>query len=224
MPDYIPARLADFALWLDNFATTIAVDPTDYGLLAGDSTAISAQNTAFQTAFGISSDPMTRTTATIATTNGARLAAEAVCRPYAMRINANQTVTDAQRVALGLTVRTVVPTPIPAPATSPALMLEAATPGRHTLQVRDSATPTSKRKPFGVVGLELWVAVGTVPAVSPAAGAFRQISTKTPFAVTHSNADAGKTATYFGRWVNRSGPSGIAAAGPWSAPLAVVIV
>lgn len=222
--DYIPSRDADFALWAANFATLIAAAPTAYGLIVGDATAISAANDAFQAAYVVSTTPETRTSATVATTRGARATAQAVFRPYAMRINANQSVTNAQRVDLGLTVRTLVPTPIPPPATSPALLLVAATPGQHQLQARDSATPTSKAKPFGVIGLELWVAVGTVAAVSPEAGSFKQISTKTPFQVGYGPADVGKVATYFGRWITRSGNSGIAFSGPWSAPLTSVII
>ena len=222
--DYIPARIADFAIWIANFATKVALSPTSYGLIAGDATAISAQNTAFQAAYAASTNPATRTSASVATTQGARFASEVVIRPFAMRINANQTVTDAQRVSLGLTVRTVTPTPVPAPTTSPAILLVSATPGVHTLQVRDSTTPTSKAKPENVGGLELWVAVGIAPAVNPSAGAFRQVTTKTPFAVAFDASDKGKIATYFGRWINRSGPAGIAASGPWSAPLSAHIV
>lgn len=222
--DYIPAKIADFSVWLLNFATLIAAAPTDYGLIAGDATAISAQNTAFQAAYLVSSTPATRTTATIATTNGARLAAEAVIRPYAMRINANQTVSDAQRVDLGLTVRTVVPTPVPPPTTSPVLVFQAATPLQHTLQFRDSLTPTSKAKPLNVIGLELFVAVGTVAAVDPSQASYRLTATKAPFNVPFAEGDRGKIATYFARWTNRSGAGGVAATGPWSVSLVSGII
>jgi len=222
--DYIPPRLADFATWLQNFAALVAADPTDYGLVAGDATAITAQNVAFQAAFVLSTEPSTRTSATVAATAGARLSAEAVVRPYAMRINANQTVSDAQRVDLGLTVRTVVPTPIPPPTTSPAITLRSATPGILTLESRSAAGAAGKAKPSGAVGLEIWVAIGTVAAVAPEAGRFTAISTKSPFQLAFAAADKGKLATVFGRWITRSGAGGIASAGPWSAPLTSHIV
>lgn len=222
--DYMPARNAEFALWLANFAALVAAAPLSYGLTVPDAVAITTQDTAYQAAYLLSTNPATRTAATVATTQGARFAAEAVVRPYAMRINANQTVTDAQRSDLGITIRTVTPTPVPPPLTSPALMLVAATPGIHTIQVRDSLTPTSKAKPENVAALELWVAVGVAPAVDPSAGAFRQLTTKTPFQVAFEAPDKGKIATYFGRWVNRSGTAGIAARGPWSAPISSHII
>lgn len=224
MPDYMPSKDADFALWLDNFFTLIDASPTSYGLIAGDATAIGVQNTAFQAAYAISTTPGTRTSATIATTRGARISAEAVCRPYAMRINANQSVSNAQRVDLGLTVRITTPTPVPPPATQPVLMLVSAIPQVHNMQFRDASTPTAKAKPANVVGLELWCSVGTVAATDPAQCTYKQGVTKTPFQAGFSAPDKGKIATYFARWQTRSGPSGIIQTGPWSDPVSSYII
>lgn len=222
--DYVPAKLADFAVWLANFATLIAADPTDYGLITGDATAISAQNTAFQAAYAISSTPTTRTSATIATTNGARISALSIVRPYAMRINANQTVTDAQRVDLGLTVRTVTPTPVPPPATAPVLSLRSAIPGQYTVDYRDASNPAPRSKPANVLGCEIVMAIGTAPAVDPDVLPTKVVSTKTPFQVQFAPGDTGKTVTFYARWRNRSGSSGISAAGPWSAQFTGIVI
>ena len=40
-PSYVPPKIADFALWLDNLASLVAANPTDYGLVPGDATIIS---------------------------------------------------------------------------------------------------------------------------------------------------------------------------------------
>lgn len=221
---YIPAKDADFALWLQNFSTLITATPTAYGLIAGDAVIIAAVNSPFQAAFIISTNPATRTAPTVATTRGARASAEAIVRPYAMRINANQSVSNAQRLGLGITVRITVPTPIPAPATSPALVLVAAVPGQMELQYRDSSTPTSKQKPFGASALALFSKVAATPTADPADATFTALVTKTPFLVPFSAPDAGQTCTFFARWITASGPSGIAQNGPWSAPLSVVVV
>lgn len=221
---YIPAKDADFALWASNFSALITATPTAYGLIAGDAVAIASVNSPFQAAFLLSTNPATRTSPTVATTRGARASAEAVMRPYAMRINANQSVTNAQRLNLGLTVRVTTPTPIPAPATSPALVLVAAVPGQMELQYRDSSTPTAKAKPFGAVALALFSKVAATPTADPADATFAALVTKTPFLVPFTSPEAGQTATFFARWVTASGPSGIAQNGPWSAPLSVVVV
>lgn len=222
--DYIPAKLADFSDWLENFATLIAVDPTDYGLIAGDASAISAQNTAFQAAYLASTNPITRTSATVATTRGARAAALAVVRPYAMRINANQTVTDAQRADLGITIRTVTPTPVPPPATAPVLSLRAAIPGQYTMDYRDSVNPDPKAKPGNVIGCEIVMALGVAPAVDPDVLPTKAISTRAPFALGFAPGDKGKVVTLYARWRVRSGSSGISAAGPWSAQFTGIVI
>ena len=46
LPPYIPARNANLIAWAANFSTLITASPGTYGLLAGDATAIAAQNTA----------------------------------------------------------------------------------------------------------------------------------------------------------------------------------
>lgn len=221
---YMPNRDADLSAWMLNFATLIAVDPTDYGLVAGDATAITAAQAAFTAALATATDPSTRTAATIAAKDAARAAAETTLRAYAQRIKANPAVTNEQRVDLGLTVDAFPPTPVPPPATAPALLLVNATPLAARLNFRDSATPLLKRKPAGVIGLELFRSIGTVAAVDPTQADYIATITKTPFSVSYDAGDVGKVATYFGRWVTRSGPAGVAQTGPWSAPLVVSVI
>lgn len=221
---YIPAPDAQFSLWIANFAILIAATPTAYGLVAGDATAITAANTAFQTAYTLATDPATRTAPTVAAKDAARASAEFVVRPYAMQINMNAGVDNEQRADLGLTIRKTVPTPIPAPTSQPGLALVAATPGVLTVRFFDVATPTSKAKPFGSIGVELHVAVGTVPAVSPEAARFYGTLTKSPARVEFDPEDAGKIATLYARFVTRSGPGGVSQVGPWSSQLVSVVI
>lgn len=216
---YIPPRLADFAVWLDNFATLIAADPTDYGLVAGDATIISGQNTAFQAAYLTGTNPATRTTPTVAAMNVARINATAIVRPYAVQISRNPAVSDELKLGVGVNLPNNAPVPVPPIETAAALILESAGPLQHVLQFRDSTTPTSKQKPFGAIGLELWRKVGTTAATVPSECSKVGTFTKTPFRQTFAAEDKGKMATYFARWITRSGTAGAASEGPWSLPL-----
>lgn len=220
---YIPAPDADFSTWLANFATLIAVDPTDYGLIAGDSTAIDAQDTAFQAAYLAAINPTTRTSATIATKDAARASAEAVVRPYAMRIRNNTTVSNALKIGLGLTIPSTVPTPIPAPTAAPETGFVKAIPLQTTLSFKDPAA-AGKAKPYGVIGVELFVAVGTVAAVDPAQASYFATYGKSPFQLPFQAGDQGKVATVFTRFVTRSGPGGRSQSGPFSAPLVFSVI
>lgn len=221
---YIPTTDSGLSGWLGNFATLIAADPPAYGLVAGDATAISAQNTAYQAAYALATDPSTRTAPTIAAKDAAKATALAVVRPYAMQINANSGVTDEQRGDLGLTIRKTVPTPIPAPTAVPAVVLLGATPLKTTLRTYNTATPTSKAKPYGSSAVEIFVAVGVVAAVDPLQANFVNAFSKSPLSLDWDSSQVGKVATIWGRYTTRGSYAGPALKGPWSAPLTVSII
>lgn len=215
---YIPPKDADFLAWLDNFDDLTAVNFAAYGLTAPQAASITTQRTNYDAAFAAATNPATRTPVTVATKDTMKATALATVRPLAQIIRNNPAVSDADKVALGLTVPDVSPTPVPAPTTFPLLDLLRATPGQHWLQYRDSDTPTSKAKPFGAKGMELWQSIGTTPAVDPASSLYLGTVTKSPLSVNQNPADVGKVATYFGRWITQRG-----LVGPWSSPVSLTV-
>lgn len=221
---YIPAKDADFSAWLLNFATLITAAPTTYGLTAPAAVIIQAANDAFQPAYALAIDPGTRTAPTVAEKDAQRASAEATVRPYAVTISRNAAVTDENKVAVGVNLPNFSPVPIPPPSTYPMPSLRSAAPLSHLLGYADSGAPSGKKKPYGVIGCEIFRAIGTVPAVDPSQATYYNTATKAPFTSSFSGPDVGKIATYFMRWTTRSGPSGIASKGPFSAPLALTIM
>jgi hypothetical protein len=221
---YIPSKIADFALWLNNFATLLTATPAAFGLTAPD--ALAVQNTAddFAASYAISSTPATRTTPTIAATTAQRAVTTAIIRPYAVRISQNPAVSDENKAAIGVTIRSTVITPVPAPTTQPALSLLSAVFLNHTLRYFDVSNPTSKQKPFGVKALQLWASVGITAATDPSQCKYLADYTKSPLQVSFSAEDVGKKVTYFSRWVTVAGPGGKAQVGPWSDALTVTVV
>lgn len=221
---YIPARDADFSAWLLNFSTLITANPTTYGLSSGDALAIDVENTAFQAAYVLAVDPATRTAPTVAAKDAARRNAEIVVRPFAIQVRNNPMVTNEQRADLGITIPTTVPTPIPAPTSFPVLGFRSATPLQHLLNWTDSAAPSGKAKPYGVIGVEVYRTIGLAPAVDPSVAVFDGIKTKSPFFESFASGQVGQVCTYFARYTTRSGPQGTAQVGPWSAPLSVTVI
>jgi hypothetical protein len=220
---YIPNRDADLSNWMANFSSLITAGPATYGLTAPDAVTIAFQNSQFQAAYLLATNPATRTAPTVAAKDAARFAAVAIIRPYAIRIRNNGAVSDLAKVALGLTIPSTTPTPIPAPTTAPLLSIVNAIPLQQTLGYREPGS-AGKAKPYGVIGVEIWRAVGTVPAIDPSQAEYYATATKSPFRATFTAPQVGKICTYFGRYVTRSGPGGIAQAGPFSAPLAVSVI
>lgn len=222
--DYVPSRLADFALWCANFSTKLTATPTLYGLTAPDAVAVAATAGDFASSYAASSTPATRTSATIAQTAAQRAIATALIRPYAVRISANTSVDPSDKIDIGVTVRSLIPTPIPPPTTTPALALESAISLNQTLRYFDTSTPTAKAKPFGAATMQVWRAIGIVAAVDPEQSSFYANVTKSPFVVNFDAAAKGKVVTYFARWQTVAGAGGKSATGPWSEPLSLSVM
>lgn len=221
---YIPATDADFNNWIVNFSTLLTAAPTTYGLVAGDATAVAAVTLTWTTAYPLATDPSTRTSVTIAAKDAARIAATSLIRPLAVSISLNGGVDNSDKTAIGVTVRVTTPTPVPPPVTQPALSLESSQHNVQTLRYYDTATPDTKAKPPGVIGLELWQGIGVAAAIDPSQCTYLTTDTKSPTVITFDGTQVGKLVTYFGRWVTRSGPGGRAQKGPWSAPLVIAII
>lgn len=217
--NYIPSQDGQLDAWAVNFADIVDSDPTAVGLTTGDASTINAATGAFHTAYETTQNPATRTPVSIAAKDAAKASMLATVRPFAMFINGRAATTDAQRSSLGLTIRKLVPTPVPAPTSAPTLSLVSVLHGVATLGYRDPMTPTSKAKPFGAIGVQLYRSVGTVPATDPAQATFDSQVTKSPCVLNFDGGDAGKVCTVFARFVTRSGPAGVQQVGPWSAPL-----
>lgn len=214
----IPRPNNAFAVWLLNFATVFAAAPVTYGYTAGDATAVTNAQLAFQAAHELAEAPATRTTATIADRDAKRANAEYVVRAYAAPISRSRSVTNEQKAAIGVTIPNVIPTPIPAPTDAPELSIQSAIPNLVTIAAKVPGS-AGKAKPAGCVGMELRASVGTVAATDPAQASFVAITTKSPLQYAPGVGNSGKIVTLFARYTTRSGPGGVAQAGPWSTPL-----
>jgi hypothetical protein len=82
----------------------------------------------------------------------------------------------------------------------------------------DATTPTSKAKPAGVRGCQVWLKIGTTPPASVSELNDLATDTRTPSVAQFAAADAGKTADYWLRWENTKGETG-----PWSAAVSATI-
>lgn len=216
---YIPTTDSGVSSWLLNFSTLVSANFAAYGLTSGNATTIAAQNTAYQAAYTLATDPSTRTPSTVAAKDAAKAGALAVVRPFAMQINANAGVTDEQRAELGLTIRKVIPTPIPAPTAVPGIALINLTPLTANLRTFNVATPTSKAKPYGAAMVEVFAAIGTTAAVDPSQASFVNAFSKTPLALAFGSDDVGKIASVWARYATKGSYAGPSLKGPWSARL-----
>lgn len=223
-PSYIPADDATLDAWSANFSGLITAAPTTYGLIAGDAVAIAAVVDPWHLAYVAATNPATRTSVTIAAKDAAKTLMLPVVRGYAQTISRDPSVDNGDKTAVGVNLPNSARPRIPAPTTQPTLALVAAVHNQQTLSYKDQTTPTTKAKPFGAIGIDLRQGIATTPFTDPTQCAPLGTITKSPTNIATSSGDVGKLATYFGRFVTRSGPGGVAQFGPWSAALTVAIV
>jgi len=100
----------------ESFSTKISATPTAYGLTAGQATAYAALNATYAAAYLAATDPATRTKGQVAAKNSAREPLQNMASDLAKIIEGTPSVTDQQKIDLGLNVRKV-PAPKPAPGT-----------------------------------------------------------------------------------------------------------
>ena len=98
--------------------------------------------------------------------------------------------------------------PAPSAATVPVGRVDTSERFRHTLSWVDAATPGTKKKPVGAMGVEIWAKIGEPPPTDEKDASFVTLDAFTPYVATYSGADVGKTAHYMFRWRMRDGSVG----------------
>jgi hypothetical protein len=215
---YVPRADGRLRDWLDNFVAVAARDPASVCIAPAAVTAPADLADRYRAAHARAVSPATRTRPNVAAKNAARRAAWDAFRPVAMRVKHDRSVPDSLKVELGIYPRRAHQSRIPRPRTAPQLTVDWLTVGAHRLRYHDPANPARFAKPPCVVSAELLIHVGPRPATDPADARRVHRATRHVFTVRHAPRDAGRTATYFARWVTKRG-----LAGPWSLPLSLTI-
>ncbi|MBS0190163.1 MAG: hypothetical protein U0573_01415 [Phycisphaerales bacterium] len=217
MADYIPGPDANFQAWQSNFVTYANANLAALGLVAADMAPITAAQTTWNTAFPAHVAAVNAAKAAKQTKDEARQAYVAAIRPLVRRLQASAAVSDAERAALGITVKSA-PSPIGPPTATPLVSVDTGNRLQHTIKFVDAANPTRRGKPAGVMGVEIWNSVGTTPPANEDALQFVAVDTSSPYVLNFDSGEGGKTAYYWLRYVSPTGERG-----PWSEQTAATI-
>jgi hypothetical protein len=158
---FLPNKDAALLAWSLNFSAKITATPTAYGLTAPQATAYATLHTNYATALA-ACDPGERSKSLVAAKNAARAALKSSARLLALLVQGTASVTDAQKLELGLTVR-AMPSPIPPPAYAPALDVVSVSGRTVRIRLHDSTDAARRGKPAGVNGATVLSFVGTTP-------------------------------------------------------------
>ena len=107
----------------ESFSTKISATPTAYGLTAAQASSYASLNSVYAASYMAAQDPETRTKGQVAAKNTARDNLRIAASDLAKIIDGTPSVTDQQKIDLGLNVRKI-PSPMPPPGTPYQLKVE----------------------------------------------------------------------------------------------------
>lgn len=211
MADFIPDSDADFDNWQQNFASYVAAHAAALGVSPGEATALQDSSDDWSLKYPNSRTANATAQSAREAKDHSRQSYEDFIRPMVGKMQSTVSVSDAQRLALGITVRSDTRTPVGPPTTKPVATVDTSQRLRHTIAFVDELTPTSRAKPDGVQGCEIWTKIGNSAPAGPDDVKYLALDTRSPYLTEFDAADAGKTAYYMLRWVSKRGEPG-----PWS--------
>ena len=212
MPDYIPSADGSFDAWQANFVTYATANAAALGLdPVVDIPPLTAAQGVWSTDYAANTAAQAAAQAARQAKIAARDSYEGVIRPLVGVLQASADVDDGERAALGITVPDTKPTPVGPPTTRPVVNVDTSQRLQHTIEFQDELTPTSRAKPAGVRGAQIWVKIGDPPPVDPNELTFLATDTRTPYVANFDGADGNKVAHYMLRWESTRGETG-----PWS--------
>jgi hypothetical protein len=216
--DYIPKDKAGRAAWLANFAAKLQSNQAALNLKNDQVSAVTDKQSALATAAQALADAEANFNARQAAFKTAEDEAVSAARTRVGQIQADPDIADAIRAELGVPIRDTTPT-APAPLTSrPVVTIDFSQRGQHTLDYRNSDTPTSRARPDNATGCEIRRHIGTAPPAGVDAYSYLDTDQSSPYTVTYTDADAGKVASYILRWIHANGNKG-----PWSETVSATI-
>lgn len=211
---FLPSADAELLAWSTNFKTMIAGTPATYGLTAAQASEYATVQDTYATTFQVAKDPSTRTRPTVADKDAAKSELQISSRLLAKIVEGTASVTDAQKLALGLTVRKS-PTSRPAPDMAPIVEVMAVS-GRSIKIRLHGDEPSRRGRPVDVAGASFFTFVGENPSEDKANWKFEGSTTKMIYDIEMASSVApGSRVWVSAYWFNAKSESG-----PMSQPAA----
>lgn len=163
MSDYVPRTDPEFNLWQSSLNTIVQTNVTVWGILPADVTALIASATLYGT-MHLPKQAILRTVPKPIRRQRTMPAGvyEKNLAQFHRAMALAQRQSDRQRPYLHEHYgESNTRTSVGVPATFPVGTIDFSVRNQHTISYSDSATPTSKAKPSGVHGHEIWRKVGT---------------------------------------------------------------
>jgi hypothetical protein len=208
--DYIPSNDGNFLTWVKALFAYVEEHITEWGIPKTAVDAITPQITAYENAY-LKAQDQNRGKADTALKDSTRDALKKSVRIFVKAfLKFNPAVSDDDRKRMGIPVPDTKPTPVKVPDSEPVVQVKTPHAGVIELHITDSASE-KRAKPAGTHGCEIaWAILGAPPADWTEL-IHSGFCTRTPFKLTFSGNERGKTVYFALRWENTRG-----AKGPWT--------
>lgn len=225
---YMPDDDLGKKMWMENFIKRLERDPKRYGF--DDPRMFEyIQRTIrnFIKAVNVVSNPAQRSPHATLVKNQARAEAVPMCREIAMRLKWDPTLSDEEKIALGVNIDEALPERaklpegvLPGTLGYPELAVVSSPNGGHVIRFRDPNAGKSKGKPRGVSHFLLYGAIGPKPDMCVTHARLLYPYTKSPIEIMYPRSCGleGLYVTYYGRWLTTRGELS-----PWSRPVSKMI-
>lgn len=219
MDDYVPQNDAEFNTWQAGLIAFTEPNLAGWWINADDFTALKASQAVWITAYAKAENKQNRTMPDVQAKVDARAVYEKDLRNFTIQWLANnKRVANSDRERMGLTIKSDTRTPVPKPVTFPVGMADFSVRLQTTLSWADQNTPTSKAKPVGVHGCEIWMKIDGPAPLDPSELSYLATVTHSPYTTTFEGKYVSKTVYFWLRWVNTKGEFG-----PWSRPISAMV-
>lgn len=208
----IPTRDVLLVQWAANADAKLTASPGTWGYTPAQAVSFNGVAQAYIDAYNAmmqAREDGTRSESLTAVRDTAKLEFLNVARPLYAAVQASKTISDADKILLGVHVRDTEPTPEPVPAFAPLASIVAVDGNTVTLRLRDAQSPDSKRRPIATLGASVFSFVGAEAPSDPAAYKFEGITGKTRVDVTFPpTVTPGTTVWLTAFWFNGSKQTG----------------
>ncbi|MDR1371842.1 MAG: hypothetical protein LBJ17_01760 [Dysgonamonadaceae bacterium] len=217
--DYVPEREDDFYIWSINFKKHLAAY-VDRGVIPpGIYEEIVEKGERYETYYVRTNNLDTRTRVTIVGRRGARKAYEKLIRETVREYLANNhTLTDLEKISIGLNIPKAGRTPAPVATTAPSVEIGISRLAHLKIHVYENGHSNRRGKPDGQHCAELAWIHSPVKPKSWNDLTHTIVSTKSPFKLEFEDDMRGETIWFAVRWENTRGQKG-----PWSAMIDAII-
>jgi hypothetical protein len=209
MREYIPRKDSELVSWSANFTEKVTENAAAWEIPAGEVADLQTGNDTFAT-LQKKADSPAKNSIIIAEKNVARKTLVTRIRALANFRLKNPVITDAQRIALGLHVRSATYTTVGVPTTRPELDIDVVDFRRLKIIFHDMGSG-SKAKPYGIIGAVIIFAVLDTPPANLSALTRSVLATRTPHILEFTEEERGGTVYIATCWQNEKGEQG-----PWS--------